>query len=218
MLSALIGAGSSLLGGLFGRSEAKAQAKQQKEFAQNSIQWRVADAKKAGIHPLAALGASSSAYTPVSSGFGDSVSQAGNAIAQGVERRDAAKKSAPIDALNAQLIKSNIDTNQAQADLYRAQALSTAAQARNEAVGAVGGKTSAVQWGGMDVPYMPKTASANELEDKHGELGDMLAAVATINGIDPFKPNPFFYIKKKKVKQRSHKARNKAEDSFGPMP
>lgn len=31
---------------------------QQKEFAQNGIQWKVEDAKKAGIHPLAALGAS----------------------------------------------------------------------------------------------------------------------------------------------------------------
>ena len=38
--------------------------KLQKEFAQNSIQWRVADAKKAGIHPLYAIGASSSSYTP----------------------------------------------------------------------------------------------------------------------------------------------------------
>jgi len=31
---------------------------QQKEFAQSGIQWKVEDAKKAGIHPLAALGAS----------------------------------------------------------------------------------------------------------------------------------------------------------------
>lgn len=34
-----------------------------KEFAQNSIQWKVADAKKAGIHPLAALGTNAS-YAP----------------------------------------------------------------------------------------------------------------------------------------------------------
>lgn len=31
---------------------------QQKEFAQSGIQWKVEDAKKAGIHPLSALGAS----------------------------------------------------------------------------------------------------------------------------------------------------------------
>lgn len=36
----------------------------QKEFAQYGIRWKVADAKAAGIHPLAALGAMTSGYTP----------------------------------------------------------------------------------------------------------------------------------------------------------
>lgn len=43
----------------------------QKEFAQNSIRWRVADAKAAGLHPLAALGSASANYTP-SATIGDS--------------------------------------------------------------------------------------------------------------------------------------------------
>lgn len=67
---ALISAGSSLLGGLFGDSAAKKQAKLQKEFAQNGIRWRVADAKAAGIHPLYALGAQVTPYSPVSVGDG----------------------------------------------------------------------------------------------------------------------------------------------------
>lgn len=37
----------------------------QREFAQNGIRWRVDDAKAAGLHPLAALGASSASYSPV---------------------------------------------------------------------------------------------------------------------------------------------------------
>lgn len=37
----------------------------QREFAQNSIQWKVQDAIKAGIHPLAALGASGYSASPV---------------------------------------------------------------------------------------------------------------------------------------------------------
>lgn len=41
----------------------------QREFAQNSIQWRVNDAKRAGIHPLYALGAQGSSYTPQSLDF-----------------------------------------------------------------------------------------------------------------------------------------------------
>lgn len=37
----------------------------QKEFAQNGIRWRVEDAVAAGLHPLAALGASGASYSPV---------------------------------------------------------------------------------------------------------------------------------------------------------
>ena len=39
-------------------------AQLQREFAQNQIQWRVADAKKAGLHPLFAMGASTQPASP----------------------------------------------------------------------------------------------------------------------------------------------------------
>lgn len=38
----------------------------QKEFAKSGLQWRVEDAKKAGIHPVAALGASGTSFSPIS--------------------------------------------------------------------------------------------------------------------------------------------------------
>lgn len=65
--------------GLIGSSQSQANAaklnqlnyEHQKEFAQNGIRWRVADAKAAGIHPLAALGAQTSSYSP-SAVIGDS--------------------------------------------------------------------------------------------------------------------------------------------------
>jgi hypothetical protein len=38
------------------KRQAVLQQRADKEYAQNSVQWRVEDAKKAGIHPLAALG------------------------------------------------------------------------------------------------------------------------------------------------------------------
>lgn len=41
----------------------------QREFAQNGIRWRVADAEAAGLHPLAALGAQGSAYSPSTTAF-----------------------------------------------------------------------------------------------------------------------------------------------------
>ena len=46
------------------REAREANERLQKEFAQNSIQWRMADAKKAGINPYYALGASGMSYTP----------------------------------------------------------------------------------------------------------------------------------------------------------
>lgn len=61
MIGNLISAGASLLGGFLGRESNADQMEQnrqlQREFAQSGIQWKVADAKKAGIHPLYALGA-----------------------------------------------------------------------------------------------------------------------------------------------------------------
>lgn len=69
MFGELLSFGGQLLGGLLGRSSASSQAaeqaKMQEAFAKNSVRWRVADAKRAGIHPLAALGAQTHSYSPV---------------------------------------------------------------------------------------------------------------------------------------------------------
>lgn len=51
----------------FDRSEAL-----QREFAQNGIRWRVEDAKAAGLHPLAAIGAAGASASPISVGGGGS--------------------------------------------------------------------------------------------------------------------------------------------------
>lgn len=50
---------------------AQFNAANQKEFAQNSIKWRVEDAKRAGVHPMAALGITPSSFSPVSANFSD---------------------------------------------------------------------------------------------------------------------------------------------------
>lgn len=73
------------------------QAQLQREFAQNGIQWRVQDAKNAGIHPLYALGGSGASYSPsaVSVG-GDSPSGLGRDLqdmGQGIGRAVAATAS-----------------------------------------------------------------------------------------------------------------------------
>lgn len=85
-----IGAGANLLGGWLSSNaaqDARAQnAMMQTVFAKNGIQWRVEDAKKAGIHPLYALGASTSSFAPSSVGdtFGASVANAGQDISRAI--------------------------------------------------------------------------------------------------------------------------------------
>ena len=86
MLGAALAAGSSILGGILGANSAAQQVKYQREFAQNGIQWRVADAQKAGIHPLYALGANTISYSPVATGdLGNGIAQAGQDLGRAID-------------------------------------------------------------------------------------------------------------------------------------
>lgn len=85
MLAELISAGANLFGNLFNKSsQEKINAQNiaaqqqmnaqnialQKEFAQHGIRWKVADAQAAGLHPLAAMGAQTTSFSPLSVGAG----------------------------------------------------------------------------------------------------------------------------------------------------
>lgn len=113
MIGDLIGAAASIFGGLQGQKSQEKMAQQniqlQKDFAQQGIQWKVEDAKKAGIHPLYALGANTHSFAPVS--IGDSLSssianagqylgRAANATATSGQRVSAA--TAAIEALSVE--------------------------------------------------------------------------------------------------------------------
>lgn len=118
MLGSLISAGASLAGGFLGQKNAKdaresteRMAQQnidlQREFAQSGIQWRTADALKAGIHPIYALGSAGASFSPVSANFsadtslpnalasaGQDIGRAVNATRTGSQRVDAYTKTA----------------------------------------------------------------------------------------------------------------------------
>lgn len=70
----------------------------QREFAQNGISWKVADAQKAGVHPAFALGASTTNFAPVS--VGDVGSELHSKAGQDIGR-----------AINSTMSKENRDTN-----------------------------------------------------------------------------------------------------------
>lgn len=106
MLGAIIGGIGSVLGGLINSSSQKAanaeNIKYQKQFAQEGIQWRVADAEKAGIHPLYALGAQTTAFAPSSVGdtsLGNSLASAGQDIGRAVAAKASSDELLPVKML-----------------------------------------------------------------------------------------------------------------------
>lgn len=100
MLESLIGAGASLLGRFIGsRMDADTARRNQeredfwnqknidlqKEFAQQGIRWKAADARAAGIHPAFAMGAQTSSFSPISIDGGASSNYAGTFGAMGAD-------------------------------------------------------------------------------------------------------------------------------------
>jgi len=98
---------SSYLNANAAKEASKKDYKRAKEFAQNSIQWRVADANAAGVSPLFALGAPTMSYSgssvgvdPVAAGLesmGQNISRAALANAEPASKVDAAMQALMIE-------------------------------------------------------------------------------------------------------------------------
>lgn len=129
MLGEIIAAGASLAGGLFGKSAADKQAKLQKQFAKNGIQWKVEDAKKAGIHPLYALGANTISYQPSSVGGGleSALPQMGQDIGRAIDQNQRQGSKAST-LLGTALVQAQIEGVKLDNDIKRAQLASDIAK------------------------------------------------------------------------------------------
>ncbi|AXL14895.1 hypothetical protein [Microviridae sp.] len=97
MWPAVIAAAAAIGGGILSNRAARKQAEQeqavQREFAQNSIQWKTADAKAAGVHPLYAIGTPTQTYSPItySDSMGPALASAGQSIARGYAAQQSQK-------------------------------------------------------------------------------------------------------------------------------
>lgn len=166
MLGSIISGIGSVVGGLFGANSASKDRKSQKEYAQNSVQWRAADAKKAGLHPLATMGYSGSSYSPVGDGgAGAAISQAGAQIGQHMN-------AGPKNQLATQLAQSSMGVDSANIELLKAQKLQILDNIRKGLVGTKGSTTqlpSAEQitgpLGGWKTGASTKT---QDIEDHYG--------------------------------------------------
>lgn len=124
MLGSIIGAASSLLGGLFGQSSQEKQMEQQiaaqREFAQQGIRWRVADANAAGVHPLYALGANTHSFSPIGIGgspLAEGISAAGNEIGRAIQ----AKGTSVERAFNAKIMQLQLQRGELENQLLASQ-------------------------------------------------------------------------------------------------
>lgn len=110
MLGSIIGGIGSIASGLFGKKQADKNIKMQREFAQSGIQWKVEDAKKAGIHPLYALGAQTHSFQPVSAGDATaSFAQAGQDVGRALDATStSSQRTARFAEASAQLSLENM--------------------------------------------------------------------------------------------------------------
>lgn len=119
------------------RSERHAQsmftqnANLQREFAKHGIQWRVADAKRSGIHPLAAVGASTHTASPVALGADHSgIARSGQDISRAMQTAFQGK-SKQMQLYNAKVRELNIKNMELRNGLLASQI------ARNQQAGQV---------------------------------------------------------------------------------
>lgn len=121
--ASIVSAGANILGGILGRSSNEDQMaknrQMQMDFAQHGIQWKVEDAKAAGIHPMAALGAStmSPAIQTMQDPLGSGVAAAGQDISRAVAAGASAEQKEVAKVLAAQ----TVERNSLQNDLLRSQ-------------------------------------------------------------------------------------------------
>lgn len=121
-IGSLLGGIGSIAGGIMSSNSAAANNQtqleiaqknidMQKEFAQMGIRWKVNDAREAGLHPLAAIGAAGASYSPVQvalqntapdigTGLGQ-IGKSGQQIAEAVMRT--ATRDEKLDALERTL-------------------------------------------------------------------------------------------------------------------
>lgn len=132
MLGSLISAGASLAGGLMGSKSSKDAAEDQmmanernaalqREFAQNGITWKVNDAKRAGIHPLFALGAQTMPAAPSYVGGVADYSMANAVKEMGQDVGRAVHSTMSSDQRAERLMDLQVENQSLQNDLLRTQ-------------------------------------------------------------------------------------------------
>lgn len=128
MLGDIIGGIGNIIGGIMGRDSAEDMAtrnmQMQKKFAQEGIQWKVEDAKKAGVHPLYALGAQTTAFSPISMNdpLPAAISEASNSFGRAINSTATApQKAAQIKLMDLQIRRAELENKSLEMDILNSQ-------------------------------------------------------------------------------------------------
>ena len=148
------------------------------DLAKNTIKYRTQDAKASGIHPLYALGAPSMSMTPVMSGQGDSIAQAGDAVGRGIST-----------GYEKQLQQKNLENIQADIDLKKAQSANYVMEAKKasnlmmrQQTGRIAGNENDVKIGGTKINQNKGWSNAEDIETRYGDLVSWLYGMGVIGG------------------------------------
>lgn len=172
-----------LAGALFNKHQSDKQSDKQERFAKHGLQWKIADAKKAGVHPLAALGATTPQYAPTA--IGD-FSQAGQSLGHALDKHMSTDERY-IAALATEKAKLENEYLRAQIDSVRArnnQTPTPAAPSQRDDTALIAGQgdtryvtkftppeeTNYIRTPAGIIVTRPGTSNAQTYEDRYGDI------------------------------------------------
>lgn len=175
----------------------KSQQQMQEKFAKNAIQWKVEDARRAGIHPLYAMGANTMSYTPTSVGDNGSFASMGADLGRAVE----AANTQSGRAIDGTIGKLALERAGLENDLLRAQIASTRVRTMAPQVGPPMPAVNANTPIGF-LPLPPEgMMAAQDAENWFGEAGGELVGMLNLDKSltsTAWKPgSPLIYVKRK---------------------
>lgn len=175
-LGSLAGGLTSMFGSMFGANQQARAAQQANAYNQyynaNKISMTVQDAKRAGIHPLAALGSPAAGQfaAPVVSNAGDTIAEgarsAGKHVSDALSSLDTENKNLQNQYLRAQIAKTAAETM-----LTDTQSRTQAAKLLSATQG--GGAKQLSVIGGKVIQHSPTFSDAQDLENRYGEMSDV---------------------------------------------
>lgn len=202
LIGGLISAGAGLLGGMMNNNAQKdvntaniaatekANAENiamQKEFAQHGLRWKTEDAKRAGIHPLYAVGAPSVSFAPSSVGstsmhdpsMGNAISQGGADIGRAIATTQTVGERQYDNQIRALQLERGSLENELLRSQIRRQVVETgpAFPTSGDPSVIMPSTVTAPRIAGHTISVDPGMSDAQDFEDRYGELVSLPAGV-----------------------------------------